>query len=126
VGERSIFVAASVAIMRRRGMLKIMDLVGILARIDLRLAALGMSDNAAQIAARTPGAISNLRAAVRQIEQDGGEGKKGRRRGISTATAAALARFLKCRQDWLLTGDGEMDLAARITADQNAQRGGRG
>ena len=69
--------------------------------MDARRLALGLSDNAAQIAARKPGAISNLRAAVKN---DG-------RSGISTATLRALAPILRARPEWLLTGEGEMDEA---------------
>lgn len=84
--------------MPRRGMIDPMNLKDILERVDARLLALGLSDNAAQIAAGKPGAISNLRAAVKQ----------GGRSGISTATLRALAPILKARPEWLLTGEGDM------------------
>jgi hypothetical protein len=93
----------------RRGMIDPMDLADILARIDQRLSALGITDNAVQIAAKKPGAISNMRAAL----------KKGGRSGISTTTLKALAPVLKARPEWLLTGEGEMDEAdARRLADR--------
>jgi hypothetical protein len=82
----------------RRDNIERMDLKGILERVDQRLLALEMSDNAAQNAAGKPGAISNLRAAV----------KKGGRRGISTATLKALAPVLEAKAEWLLTGDGKV------------------
>ena len=99
--------------------LNLMDLTDILERIDRRLADLNLSDNEAQIAARKPGAISNLRAAV----------KNGGRRGISTATLKALAPILRARPEWLLTGEGEMDeadagrLADRIGAMSDGDAG---
>lgn len=77
-----------------------MILQDILRRIDLRLAALGLSDSAAQKAAGTPGAISNMRSAL----------KKGGRTGISTSTLLALAPVLKARPEWILTGLGPMNL----------------
>jgi hypothetical protein len=77
-----------------------MNLADILARVDMRRKALGLSDNAAQNRAGKPGAISNLRPAVKQ-------GKK--RSGISTATLRALAPVLEVRPEWLLTGKEEMD-----------------
>jgi hypothetical protein len=87
--------------MVRRGMFEPMGLADILARIDRRLSDLDLTDNAAQKMAKKPGAISNLRAAVR----------KGGRSGISTATLNALAPVLRARPEWLLTGEGEMDEA---------------
>ena len=87
--------------MVRRGMLELMGLADILARIDRRLSDLNLTDNAAQTMGKKPGAISNLRVAVR----------KGGRSGISTATLNALAPILQARPEWLLTGEGEMDEA---------------
>jgi hypothetical protein len=85
-------------VMPRRDNIGAMDLKGILERVDQRLLKLDLSDNAAQIAAGKGGAISNLRAAV----------KNGGRSGISTATLRALAPVLRARPEWLLTGEGEI------------------
>ncbi len=74
-----------------------MDLAAVLARIELRLKILGVSANAASMAARKPDAIRNLQRAV----------KNNARTGISTATIAALAPVLKTTPSWLLEGIGD-------------------
>jgi phage repressor protein C with HTH and peptisase S24 domain len=73
-----------------------MELEDVLARVESRLAALGLSAHAASLAAKKPDAIRNLRRAV----------KNGERRGITTETLAALAPVLKTTGAWLLEGVG--------------------
>ncbi len=72
-----------------------MDLSGILARIEKRLHATGLSDNAASALAGKPDAIRNIRRAI-----------AAGRKGVSTATIAALAPVLGTRASWLLSEDG--------------------
>ncbi len=74
-----------------------MELEDILARVESRLAALGLSAHAASLAAKKPDAIRNLKRAV----------KNGDRRGITTETLAALAPVLKTSASWLLEGVGD-------------------
>lgn len=74
-----------------------MELEDILARVESRLEALGLSAHAASLAAKKPDAIRNLKRAV----------KNGDRRGITTETLAALAPVLKTSAAWLLEGVGE-------------------
>ncbi len=76
-----------------------MDLEDVLARIEQRLAALGLSAHGASLAARKPDAIRNLKRAV----------KSGDRRGITTETLSALAPVLQTTAAWLLGGTGEAD-----------------
>jgi hypothetical protein len=76
-----------------------MDLEDVLARIEQRLAALGLSAHGASLAARKPDAIRNLKRAV----------KSGDRRGITTETLSALAPVLQTTAAWLLGGVGEAD-----------------
>ncbi len=89
-----------------------MELEDILARVETRLQALGLSAHAASLAARKPDAIRNLKRAV----------KNGDRRGITTETLAALAPVLKTSASWLLEGVGdpnagtEVKVAGRIGA----------
>ncbi len=71
-----------------------MQLTEVLERIEARLKVLKMTENAASVAAGKPDAIRNLRRGVHS----------GRRKGISTATLAALAPVLKTSTEWLLTG----------------------
>ena len=71
-----------------------MQLSEVLERIEARLKILNMTENAASQAAGKPDAIRNLRRGV----------KSGARKGISTATLAALAPILKTSAEWLLTG----------------------
>lgn len=71
-----------------------MQLVEVLERIEARLKLLKMTENAASQAAGKPDAIRNLRRGVRS----------GARKGISTATLAALAPVLKTNVEWLMTG----------------------
>jgi len=73
-----------------------MELEDVLARVESRLKALGMSAHAASLAAKKPDAIRNLRRAV----------KNGDRRGITTETLIALAPVLKTTGAWLLEGMG--------------------
>ena len=73
-----------------------MELEDILARVESRLEALGLSAHAASLAAKKPDAIRNLKRAV----------KNGDRRGITTETLAALAPVLKTSAAWLLEGVG--------------------
>jgi phage repressor protein C with HTH and peptisase S24 domain len=73
-----------------------MELEDVLARVESRLAALGLSAHAASLAAKKPDAIRNLRRAV----------KNGDRRGITTETLVALAPVLKTTAAWLLEGVG--------------------
>ncbi|MCI0467049.1 MAG: S24 family peptidase [Beijerinckiaceae bacterium] len=74
-----------------------MELDEILARIESRLAAVGLSAHAASLAARRPDAIRNLKRAVTNHD----------RRGITTETLMALAPVLKTTAAWLLEGAGE-------------------
>jgi hypothetical protein len=79
--------------------LPFMDLEDVLARIESRLAALGLSAHGASLAAHKPDAIRNLKRAV----------KSGDRRGITTETLSALAPVLQTTAAWLLGGVGEAD-----------------
>lgn len=74
-----------------------MELEDILARVESRLQAVGLSAHAASLAAKKPDAIRNLKRAV----------KNGDRRGVTTETLAALAPVLKTSAAWLLEGVGE-------------------
>lgn len=74
-----------------------MELEDVLARVESRLNALGLSAHAASQAAKKPDAIRNLRRAV----------KNGDRRGITTETLVALAPVLKTSAAWLLEGVGD-------------------
>lgn len=69
-----------------------MELEEILARIEARLKAVGISADRASKMAGKPDAIRNLRRAV----------KSGDRSGVSTATIAALAGPLQTTPAWLL------------------------
>jgi hypothetical protein len=79
------------------GQSTVMELEDILARVESRLEALGLSAHAASLAAKKPDAIRNLKRAV----------KNGDRRGITTETLAALAPVLKTSAAWLLEGVGD-------------------
>lgn len=83
-----------------------MQLADVLARIELRLEALGLSAHAASLAACKPDAIRNLKRAV----------KNGERRGITTETLSALAPVLKTSAAWLLSGESEepVNVLARV------------
>jgi phage repressor protein C with HTH and peptisase S24 domain len=74
-----------------------MDLEDVLARIESRLKALGLSAHAASLAAKRPDAIRNLKRAVKNHD----------RRGITTETLTALAPVLKTTAAWLLEGVGD-------------------
>lgn len=71
-----------------------MDMPMVLARIEERLKAVGMSADAASRAAGTPDAIRNLRRAV----------KNGGRQGVTMTTLAALAPVLQTTAGYLLEG----------------------
>lgn len=69
----------------------------VLNRVEERLEALGMSAQAASIAAGlSKDAIRNMRRAA----------NKGDRSGVSTKTINALAKALETTPGWLMTGDG--------------------
>jgi hypothetical protein len=74
-----------------------MKLEEVLARIEIRLKAVGLSAHAASLAAKRPDAIRNLKRAV----------KNNDRRGITTETLMALAPVLKTSAAWLLEGVGD-------------------
>jgi Peptidase S24-like len=74
-----------------------MKLVDVLARIESRLKAVGLSAHAASLAAKRPDAIRNLKRAV----------KNNDRRGITTETLMTLAPVLKTTAAWLLEGVGD-------------------
>jgi SOS-response transcriptional repressor LexA len=75
---------------------RIMELQGILARINYRLEKLGLNKTAASRLAERPDAIRNIERAI----------KNGGRRGVSTDTIAELARVLDVSVEWLMTGVG--------------------
>src|SRR5215471_15987060 len=75
-----------------------MELDDVLARVESRLQALGLSAHAASLQAKKPDAIRNLKRAV----------KNGDRRGITTETLVALAPVLKTTAAWLLEGVGDV------------------
>ncbi|MGQ0446194.1 MAG: S24 family peptidase [Beijerinckiaceae bacterium] len=74
-----------------------MKLEDILARIEGRLLALGLSAHAASRAANRPDAIRNLKRALKNHD----------RRGITTETLVALAPVLQTTAAWLLEGVGD-------------------
>ncbi|MGH6796733.1 MAG: S24 family peptidase [Methylocella sp.] len=74
-----------------------MQLDDVLARIESRLKAVGLSAHAASLAAKRPDAIRNLKRAV----------KNNDRRGITTETLMALAPVLQTTAAWLLEGIGD-------------------
>ncbi len=71
-----------------------MELRDVLARVESRLTAVGLSAHAASMAAKKPDAIRNLRRAV----------QNGERRGVTTETLASLAPILETTASWLLEG----------------------
>jgi SOS-response transcriptional repressor LexA len=75
-----------------------MKLAQILARIDLRLKELGLSDAAASRLAGKSDAIRNMRRALND--------KKGKG-GANIATIEALARALDVSEEWLMSGAGD-------------------
>jgi phage repressor protein C with HTH and peptisase S24 domain len=81
-----------------------MELEDILARVESRLEAVGLSAHAASLAAKKPDAIRNLKRAV----------KNGDRRGITTETLAALAPVLKTSAAWLLEGAGKPGAGSQV------------
>jgi phage repressor protein C with HTH and peptisase S24 domain len=80
-----------------RGYSTAMKLEEILARIESRLKALGLSAHAASQAAKRPDAIRNLKRAVKNHD----------RRGITTETLITLAPVLQTTAAWLLEGIGD-------------------
>jgi phage repressor protein C with HTH and peptisase S24 domain len=78
-----------------------MELKDVLARIESRLEAVGLSAHAASMMAKKPDAIRNLRRAV----------QNGDRRGVTTETLRALAPVLKTTPSWLLEGTSPSDSA---------------
>jgi SOS-response transcriptional repressor LexA len=71
-----------------------MDIESVLARIEGRLKAVGLSAHAASLAAGRPDAIRNLKRAFKNHD----------RRGVTTETLLALAPVLKTTAAWLLDG----------------------
>ena len=86
------------------------DLADILRRIEERLAAVGLSATAAGRMAGKPDVIRNIRRAT----------KSETRRGVSTATLAALAPVLQTTSRWLLTGEGEVEAGAEVVNSMEA------
>lgn len=84
-----------------------MELKAILARVDARLEAVGLSESKASKDAGKPDAIRNMRRAV---EKDEG------RQGVSTATLNALAPVLQTTAVWLLAGAGPEAPGAGVEA----------
>lgn len=77
----------------------------VLARIEQRLKALGISASAAsRQAGLSEDAIRNMRRAV----------EKDERQGVSTATIIALAPVLQTSASWLIEGGGSEDVYVRI------------
>jgi Peptidase S24-like len=95
----------------------VMELEDVLARIESRLKAVGLSAHAASLAAKRPDAIRNLKRAVKNHD----------RRGITTETLVALAPVLKTTAAWLLEGVGQpgpgnlVRVAGRIGAGAEIQ-----
>lgn len=86
----------------------------ILERVDLRLAEMGLSDNAASKLAGKSDLIRNMRRALEQ-------GKD--RQGVSTATLEALAPVLKTSPGWLLDGNGDESTSASVAVVGYANAG---
>jgi hypothetical protein len=87
------------------------DLADILRRIEERLAAVGLSATAAGRMAGKPDVIRNIRRAT----------KSETRRGVSTATLAALAPVLQTTSRWLLTGEGEVEAVTDAEAGHTVE-----
>ena len=81
-----------------------MELGGVLARVEARLKALGLSAHAASLMANRPDAIRNLKRAVRN----------GERRGVTTETLRALAPVLGTTASWLLEGNDTSEGRTRV------------
>ncbi|MGI8569134.1 MAG: S24 family peptidase [Methylocella sp.] len=81
-----------------------MELDAVLARIESRLKALGLSAHAASLAAKRPDAIRNLKRAAKNKD----------RRGITTETLMALAPVLQTTAAWLLEGVGDPASGNRV------------
>jgi SOS-response transcriptional repressor LexA len=88
-----------------------MELREILARIERRLNAVGLSASAASKAAGKPDAIRNLQRAV----------EKDDRQGVSTATLNALAPVLKTTAVWLFAGAGPEEEGASASREPDLQ-----
>ena len=97
------------------------NLAEILARIDQRLATLGLSDNAASKKAGKPDAIRNARRALNAPN----------RQGITMSTLEALAGALDTTVAWLIEGTGSeapslaSDASPRIPLTAHPQKGGK-
>jgi predicted ATP-grasp superfamily ATP-dependent carboligase len=70
-----------------------MNLRGIVVRVEQRLEALGMSAHAASTAAGKLDAVRNLRRAVETVN----------RQGMATTTLSALAPVLGVSEEWIRT-----------------------
>lgn len=82
-----------------RSCYRVMSLAQVLARIEERLTALGISADAASRRAGKPDAIRNIRRAV--------ESKKEGRKGVNAETLRALADVLEVTPGWLMSGVNE-------------------
>ncbi|MEE7478453.1 hypothetical protein MHIMP23_19720 [Methylobacterium hispanicum] len=87
-----------------------MDVVAVLARIEERLKAEGLSADAASRAAGTPDAIRNLRRTV----------KNGDRKGVTMATLGKLAPVLKTTVGYLAEGEESRLLSEGISHARQA------
>jgi hypothetical protein len=77
------------------------DMRTLLANIERRMKEVDFtSDDSLQKAAQCPGAISNMRAGLKE---------DGKRKGITTRTLGRLAKTLKVTSAQLITGDWQMD-----------------
>ena len=90
-----------------------MNLPEILARIEKRLVATGLSASGASKAAGKSDAIRNLQRAV----------KENRRQGISTATLNALAPVLETTTVWLMAGAGSEVTSSEVSYPNAAETG---
>lgn len=76
-----------------------MKLPEILARIENRLSAVGLSASRASQKAGRPDAIRNMQRAIRE----------GRQGSVTVETISALAPVLRTTTEWLLTGQGKQE-----------------
>lgn len=90
-----------------------MELEEILARVERRLTAVGLSASAASKAAGKPDAIRNLQRAV----------EKGDRQGVSTATLNALAPVLRTTSVWLFAGAGPEEPGSKAESAKPENQG---
>jgi hypothetical protein len=77
-----------------------MELAEILARIESRLSAIGLSASKASRVAGKPDAIRNMQRAIRE----------GRQGTVTIETIGALAPVLRTTSEWLLTGQGKHEV----------------